>query len=367
MECDSISHLRNPSYSTLEVNQAVSNPHTSLSRRASPLCAEADGPEVAIHDALERNWYRGEIEVVNDRPRDYSRKEELEMTNIRRTDASRTYLGRERRFWLILIATIFGVAVVIIGIMTGILVPRRHISSAAHISTTTSVQSSTLFRSVSSVSSSTAVSVSTIISNHESTSSPSVSTITSPTATSISTTTSNQSSTMLTSASTTFPSTAITTSGGIQRSSKISSISWTDSNGIMQYRLYFQDTNNTIKESAWSSAQRLWYISNFSLGKAKPASPIEATVTGEDWIFVSQVFKKCINCSENTYLLSPTTSSKSIYIGSPKVVISMIFTHLMVSPGVLVPFNHSILCHPIPARLPPAGIDFTAATCVPIL
>jgi hypothetical protein len=77
----------------------------------------------------------------------------------------------------------------------------------------------------------------------------------------------------------------------ILRTSKLSSVAWNDTYAVTQYRLYFQDENNTIVESAWDSGSRLWQISNRAVGKAKAGSPIAATVTGPpDFAFVRTSF-----------------------------------------------------------------------------
>jgi hypothetical protein len=49
---------------------------------------------------------------------------------------------------------------------------------------------------------------------------------------------------------------------------------------IMQSRLYYQDTAGNIKESAWNSSARSWYVSNL-LGTAKQGSPITVAATAQ--------------------------------------------------------------------------------------
>lgn len=67
----------------------------------------------------------------------------------------------------------------------------------------------------------------------------------------------------------------------------LAAVSWNDTNLVTQYRLFHQDENNLIKESAWNSSSRTWYVSNPAIGNAKAASPIAAVVTGPlDFRFV---------------------------------------------------------------------------------
>ncbi|MCJ1271465.1 hypothetical protein MMC22_011366 [Lobaria immixta] len=60
----------------------------------------------------------------------------------------------------------------------------------------------------------------------------------------------------------------------------LAAVSWNDTNAVTQYRLFHQDENNLIKESAWNSSSRTWHVSNPAIGNAKAASPIAAVVTG---------------------------------------------------------------------------------------
>ena len=70
-------------------------------------------------------------------------------------------------------------------------------------------------------------------------------------------------------------------------SSGIASVAWNDTKGVTQYRLYFQDSQQTIKESAWNSSRQKW-IETRSIGVAKAKTPITAAITGpQDSSFVS--------------------------------------------------------------------------------
>ncbi|KAL8943037.1 MAG: hypothetical protein Q9216_001325 [Gyalolechia sp. 2 TL-2023] len=60
--------------------------------------------------------------------------------------------------------------------------------------------------------------------------------------------------------------------------SSLASIAWADSDGVGYRRLYYQDSAGTIKESAWNSSARKWYVSNEAMGIAKPKSPLAASV-----------------------------------------------------------------------------------------
>ncbi len=69
-------------------------------------------------------------------------------------------------------------------------------------------------------------------------------------------------------------------------SSGLASVAWNDSNGVAQYRVYFQDRQNAIKESAWNASAHIWQETR-SLGVAKAKSPLSAAVTGpQDFSFV---------------------------------------------------------------------------------
>ena len=67
--------------------------------------------------------------------------------------------------------------------------------------------------------------------------------------------------------------------------SKLASIAWNDTNQVTQYRLYYQDSESAIRESAWNSTGKQWY-SNGVIGKAESGSAIAAAVTGPpSWPF----------------------------------------------------------------------------------
>ncbi|KAI9736315.1 MAG: hypothetical protein M1834_001201 [Cirrosporium novae-zelandiae] len=72
---------------------------------------------------------------------------------------------------------------------------------------------------------------------------------------------------------------------------QLASIAWNDSSDVMQYRIYYQDESNNIRESAWNTTSNKWYVSNKSIGKAKTASPIAAAVTGpQGWDFQINIY-----------------------------------------------------------------------------
>ena len=71
-------------------------------------------------------------------------------------------------------------------------------------------------------------------------------------------------------------------------SSGIASVAWNDTHGVTQYRFYFQDSQQTIRESAWNSSAQKW-METQSIGVAKGKSPITAAITGpQDFPFVSR-------------------------------------------------------------------------------
>jgi hypothetical protein len=75
--------------------------------------------------------------------------------------------------------------------------------------------------------------------------------------------------------------------------SSIASVNWIDSYGATHYRVYFQDTNNSLIQSAWDSQNQTWVASqilnatNSLVGDIKPATPIAAAVRPTLGSFVS--------------------------------------------------------------------------------
>lgn len=67
---------------------------------------------------------------------------------------------------------------------------------------------------------------------------------------------------------------------GVSDDSSLASIAFNDTQGLVHYRIYYQDNNGTIKESSWNSSGNSWYVSNAAIGSAKPKSPLAAVVTG---------------------------------------------------------------------------------------
>lgn len=66
-----------------------------------------------------------------------------------------------------------------------------------------------------------------------------------------------------------------TAAKSVQTGSSIAAISLI-TDGITQYRLYFQDEKNNIRESSWNSTGQKWYVSNPSVAVAKERSPLAA-------------------------------------------------------------------------------------------
>ncbi|KAI9885605.1 MAG: hypothetical protein M1823_002615 [Watsoniomyces obsoletus] len=60
--------------------------------------------------------------------------------------------------------------------------------------------------------------------------------------------------------------------------SKMSAIAFVDGQGNLQHRLYFQDANNTIRESTWKEGDGGWQVSNAAIATAKSGSPLAAAV-----------------------------------------------------------------------------------------
>lgn len=65
----------------------------------------------------------------------------------------------------------------------------------------------------------------------------------------------------------------------ISNTSSLASIAWNDTNGIMQYRVYWQGEDNIIRESGWNGTATMWRVSNSAIGSAKPNSPLIAVVS----------------------------------------------------------------------------------------
>ena len=63
--------------------------------------------------------------------------------------------------------------------------------------------------------------------------------------------------------------------------SALASVAWSDANGVIHYRVYYQDSNNMIKESAWTNADSppKWYVSNEGIGTAKNGTPLAVVST----------------------------------------------------------------------------------------
>ncbi|OCK73755.1 hypothetical protein K432DRAFT_447669 [Lepidopterella palustris CBS 459.81] len=99
--------------------------------------------------------------------------------------------------------------------------------------------------------------------------------------------------------------------------SKLAAIAWNDTNGVTFQRLYYQNTNNAISESAWNSSGQAWYVNGNVITNAKNGTAIAATVTGPpDWPFQITVYimneagtitERNFN-SDNTWSDGPLTS-----------------------------------------------------------
>ena len=67
-------------------------------------------------------------------------------------------------------------------------------------------------------------------------------------------------------------------SSRLRSDSAIAAISFTDNSNVIQYRLYYQDPSNIIRESSWNASGNKWYESNPSISPAKPSTPLAAAV-----------------------------------------------------------------------------------------
>lgn len=75
--------------------------------------------------------------------------------------------------------------------------------------------------------------------------------------------------------------TAASVNSAMADQSHLASIAWNDTEGTTHHRLYFQDTNNSIRESAWDSKGHAWMPNPTPIVPyVKPNSPLAAAVTG---------------------------------------------------------------------------------------
>ena len=66
----------------------------------------------------------------------------------------------------------------------------------------------------------------------------------------------------------------------IRQDSQLAAVAFNDTSGSTQYRVYFQDSADLIKESSWNSTSQRWFVSNSNITKAKPSTPIAAAAVG---------------------------------------------------------------------------------------
>lgn len=66
----------------------------------------------------------------------------------------------------------------------------------------------------------------------------------------------------------------------IRSNTKLAAVNYTDSSNVMQYRVYHQSEDSMIRGSAWNDTGESWYVTNATIGKAKPGSPVAAAGTG---------------------------------------------------------------------------------------
>ncbi len=99
---------------------------------------------------------------------------------------------------------------------------------------------------------------------------------------------------------------------GLNSNSSLASAAYNDSSNTLQYRVYYQDENDMIKESAWNDTEQTWYVSNDATGKAKKGSPLAAAATGPpDYTFVRPIpylgTRLSIESTTNILLSTPAT------------------------------------------------------------
>lgn len=70
---------------------------------------------------------------------------------------------------------------------------------------------------------------------------------------------------------------------GLRGNSSIAATTFDDNTQTRHYRVYYQDENDIVKESAWNMSGNLWYVSNENIGKAKSGSPIAVASSGSGY------------------------------------------------------------------------------------
>ncbi|KAL9106220.1 MAG: hypothetical protein Q9227_008753, partial [Pyrenula ochraceoflavens] len=75
------------------------------------------------------------------------------------------------------------------------------------------------------------------------------------------------------------PSSTTSAASLLRSDSAIAAISFVDTSNMVQYRLYYQDPSNNIRESSWNASGGQWYESNPSISnRAKASTPLAAAV-----------------------------------------------------------------------------------------
>lgn len=101
----------------------------------------------------------------------------------------------------------------------------------------------------------------------------------------------------------------------VANGSKLAAVAFNDTNNILQYRVYYQDSNNYIRESSWNASAKTWYVSNSMVTKAKPQSPIAASAIGlpEFSLPVSIQYPLPVPCFPPILNYLPKSANKSIH------------------------------------------------------
>jgi hypothetical protein len=98
--------------------------------------------------------------------------------------------------------------------------------------------------------------------------------------------------------SSTLPTSSTVARNGIRQDSKLAALAWTVTSTRYQYRAYYQDVDNSIKESAYDSATGSWGVSkivdgsNVTSGTAIAASSSKQAPSSADAVVCAALFSR---------------------------------------------------------------------------
>jgi hypothetical protein len=236
-------------------------PETRERRDRDLITISTDLQFLTSHENL-RNPFESPLDNAPERPDLPSDNQQLEPWDLQFVDADQH--KKKVRLLCYLLATCVALLVVVTGVLVGLLVWRDDALAGAQANTTRGAK----------------VTAATATDNSGSGPTPTVyGAYTSTTAT-MDPSGAQQTSTAQA------PATVLNTTG-------LAAIAWEDSHGFVQYRVYYQNSNNYIQESAWNSSFHHWYVSNKQIALAKPGTPLTAAVNPS--AFVSSLFAPALD------------------------------------------------------------------------